>query len=120
VAASSWARWRPEIAKACDGSHHTIEGIEASLASGQFHYLELDDDAGCYVVEIQPYPQEIALQIWWAAGTLEALVAGLPDVHEWARQRGCTEVLIEGHAGWARALRHLDYAVWSITLRRPL
>lgn len=115
---SEWARWRPEIAKAADGSHHTIEDIEQSLTEGRSRLLTLP--ACCYVVELVDYPAERACQITWAAGELEALVEGLPRVHAWAKQQGCTEMLVEGHPGWKRALAASGYGLWSITLRRPL
>lgn len=113
-----WTLWRPEIAKACDGSHHSIVSIEAQIASGRAFVLA--DDACCYVVELVDYPQERACQITWAAGTLPQIKANLPKVHAWAKAQGCSEMLVEGHAGWARALRDLEYKPWSVTLRRAL
>lgn len=118
MADASWTRWRPEVAKACDGSHHTIESIEANLAAGTWQVLTQPDC--CYIVEVQTYPTETACQIWWAAGTLPAIIAGLTDVHTWAKLQGCTEMLVEGQPAWKRALAHLDYGVWSVTLRKAL
>jgi hypothetical protein len=65
----SWADWRGEIAKACDGSHHTIESIEKTIADGTAHVLV--DEGCCYIVEVNDYPTERACQVMWAAGDLK-------------------------------------------------
>ncbi len=116
--AEQWTRWRPEIAKACDGSHHSIESIEQAIAEGRSHVLLVP--GGCMVVELVNYPRQRACQVMWAAGTLAALVAGLELVHTWAKAQGCTEMLIEGHPGWVRALRGIGYRPWSATVRKAL
>lgn len=115
---SAWARWRPKIAAACDGAHHTIDSIEGSLACGRAHLLTLPDC--CFVVELADYPQARACQVMWAAGALEAVVAGAPRLHAWAKAQGCTEMLVEGRAGWIRALKDIGYRPWSVTLRKAL
>jgi hypothetical protein len=118
VGENSWPRWRSEIAKACDGSHHTIESIEQSIAEGRAHVLTMPDC--CYIVELAPYPQALACQIMWAAGALDAIKAALPRVEAWARLKGCSEMLVEGQAGWQRALKTQGYEPWSVTIRKPL
>lgn len=118
MAGADWQRWWPEFAKACDGSHHTIETIEAQLANGSTCLLER---GGCaYIVSIEKYPTQTACQVWWAAGDLQGLVDQLPLVHEWARTNGCTEMLIEGAPAWQKALQPLGYRTWSVTLRKAL
>lgn len=114
----SWEQWRGEIAKACDGSHHTIESIEQSIREGRA--LPLYAPGCCFVVEVHDYPNARACQVTWAAGTLESIIAAAPDLHAWARSHGCTEMLVEGHPAWQRALKPVGYEVWSVTLRMPL
>lgn len=118
MADASWDRWRDEIAKACDGSHHTIESVEASLQAGEARLL----DAGtcCFVVEVHAYPAAKACQVMWAAGTLSEIEANLPALDDWAKQQGCTEILEEGHLGWGRILKRHGWAPWSLTMRKPL
>lgn len=115
---SAWARWRPEVAAACDGSHHTIESIEASLFDGRAQLLTMPDC--CFVVELADYPEARACQVMWAAGTLAAVIAAAPRLHAWAQAQGCSEMLVEGRAGWVRALKDIGYRSWSVTLRKAL
>jgi hypothetical protein len=114
----SWAEWRDQFAKACDGSHYTIEALEHALLSGKLY--PLFGDGCCYLVEIVSYPTETACQIMWAAGDLDAVLSELPKVEAWAKAQGCSEMLVEGRAGWARALRNMNYRPWSVTVRKGL
>lgn len=118
MAASDWAAWRGEIAKACDGSHQTIDSIEADIAEGRA--LPVYGQGCCFIVEIHQYPGVRSCQVTWGAGELKPILAAMPHLHDWARGRGCTEMLIEGRAGWARALRDLGYETWSVTVRKAL
>ena len=113
-----WALWREKVAKACDGSHHRIEDIERSLVEGPAQLLTMPDC--CFVVEVVDYPAARACQVLWTAGDLKAVVEATPRLHVWARFQGCTEMLVEGRSGWARALREIGYRPWSVTLRKAL
>lgn len=115
---NAWARWRPRIAAACDGSHHTIDSIEANLVAGRAHLLTLPDC--CFVVELADYPAARSCQVMWAAGGLAAIVEATPRLHAWAKAQGCTEMLVEGRGGWTRALKDIGYRPWSVTLRKAL
>lgn len=115
---ADWTRWRGEIAKACDGSHHSIETIEAGIAEGRLTALYAD--GCCFVVELQDYPGVRACQALWVAGSLEAALAAAADLEAWARLKGCSEMLIEGHPAWQRALKGLGYRLWSVTVRKAL
>lgn len=115
---SAWARWRSRIAAACDGTHHTIGGIEEDLVAGRAHLLTMPDC--CFVVELADYPAARACQVMWAAGALAAIVEAAPRLHAWAKAQGCTEMLVEGRGGWVRALKDIGYRPWSVTLRKAL
>jgi hypothetical protein len=118
VDAGSWGFWREKFASACDGTHNTIDEIERGLFEGRSHHLV---GQGCsFIVEIVEYPGERTCQVTWAAGDLDAIVATLPDLEAWAIQQGCTEILEEGHAGWARVLKRHGWKPWSVTMRKAL
>lgn len=114
----SWGDWRDLIAQACDGTHNTIEDVDRGLAEGRLHHLTAR--GCCFVVEVVDYPGERACQVQWAAGTLQAIEAALPDLEAWAVTRGCTELLEEGHAGWGRVLKRHGWKPWSVTMRKAL
>lgn len=113
-----WAIWRDLVAKAADGSHQTIESIERTLEDGSAQLLTAT--GCCFIVELTNYPTERACQVMWSAGTLDAILAALPGLHAWAKAQGCTEMLVEGHAAWQRALKPLGYRPWSVTIRKAL
>lgn len=114
----NWDHWRGEVAKACDGSHQTIESVERSLAEGRSHALMTED--ACFIVELADYPTERACQVMWAAGDLETIKRRTPELEAWAKAQGCTEMLVEGHRGWERALRDIGYRPWSVTVRKAI
>lgn len=118
AAPRGWAHWRDEIAKACDGSHHTIESIERQIVAGRLHVLEPRDC--CLLVEIVDYPEQRACQVMWAAGDLTAILAAAPDVEAWAQLHACTEMLVESRPAWARALQPIGYRPWAVILRKPI
>lgn len=120
MSAELWARWRPEIIRAIqpDG-HQTIDSIERDLIDG--HAKLWANERCCVVVEFHRYAGgALACQIRWAAGTLDALTADLAELEKDVKAAGCTEVLISGRAGWARAFRQRGYEPWSLTVRKEL
>jgi hypothetical protein len=114
----SWERWRPEIAKAVDGSHHTIESIDRQLAEGNLYPWFAEDC--CLLLSFVQYPSERTCQVMWAAGDLGAVLAQSDAVDAFARGAGCTEILIESRPAWGRALKSLGYRPWSVTVRKAL
>lgn len=114
----NWQRWRSEIAKAVDGSHHTIETVEQQLIERRLHAWMTEDC--CILIEIIRYPAETACQYMWAAGDLAAILAEEPRIVDWAVRAGCTEILVESRPAWAKALKPLGYDLWSVTVRKAL
>lgn len=117
--AAQWARWRDRFAEAMDGSFHTIEGLERLVLQGRVQLWPGRNAA--IVTEIVTYVGgERAIQGLWAAGDVAEVMDLIPGAEAYGRLMGCTSVLIEGRAGWARALKALGYAPWSVTLRKAL
>jgi len=116
---TDWALWRDRIASAMDGSHQTIESLEAAIAGGLNHAWMADE--ACLIVDFQSYPGGArTAQVLWAAGELKPVLEELSKLEAWAKAAGFTEVLIEGRAAWARLLRGAGYEPWSVTIRKEL
>lgn len=101
------------------GSHQTIESVEADLAAGRAHAWF--HPGACLLLEFVRYPGgAVACQVMWAAGDLSDVLLALSEVEAWAKKAGCTEVLIEGRAAWAKVLKGVGYKHWSVTIRKEL
>lgn len=117
--AAQWARWKPLFAEAMDGSFHSIDGLEKLVLQGRVQFWPGKDAA--IITEIMTYVGgEKAIQGLWAAGDMAEVMELVPGAEAYGRLMGCTSVLIEGRAGWARALKSLGYKPWSVTVRKPL
>jgi len=116
---AQWLKWRDRFAEAMDGSYQTIESLEKLVLQGRVQFWPGRNAA--IITEVQTYPGgERAIQGLWAAGDVAEVMELIPGAEAYGRLHGCTSVLIEGRAGWARPLKALGYAPWSVTLRKAL
>lgn len=115
---AQWSKWRPEFAKAMDGSFHTVDALERLIFQNR---AQLWPGARAAIVtEIQDYPGERVLQALWAAGDVDEIIALIPGLESFGRLMGCTSVLVEGQKAWQRVLKPHGYGHWSTTLRKAL
>jgi hypothetical protein len=114
----TWDMWRDRIAKAVDGSHHTIEAIDQRLSTGRLRAWMTPDC--CLLLEFVQYPTERACQVMWAAGDLAAILGQADAIEAFAKEAGCTEMLIESRPAWAKVLAGRGYRPWSVTVRKGL
>lgn len=99
---SEWLRCRPWIEAAltyADGTH-TIEDIEAGIASGRFQFWAGKRCA--LVTEIIEYPRLKALNFFLIGGDLGELMQLEPQISGWARAHGCSRALGVGRKGFER------------------
>jgi hypothetical protein len=114
-----WARFRDQFAEAMKDSFYSIEGLERSIGQGKSIFFPGVKSA--IVGERQVYEGgKVVFQVTWAIGDLEELKNLSYGVESVARLLGCTEMLIEGRAGWQKELKALGYAPFSVTVRKPL
>jgi hypothetical protein len=115
---SQWARFRDGFAKAIEG-FWTIEDLEARIANRRAFFFPGREAA--VVAQIQSYPDgSKVFQALWVTGNMEELVSMVPGIEAVARMMGCTDALIEGSAGWKRALEPFGFKLWSVTLHKKL
>lgn len=117
--AVQWLKWRDRFAEAMSGSFHTIEALEQMVFQGRVQFWPGRDAA--VITEVVSYAGgETALQGLWGAGDLDEIRQMIPGLESYGRLRGCTSVLIEGRAGWVRALKDQGFEPWSVTVRKAL
>lgn len=117
--AKQWARFRDQFAQAMEGSLYKVDDLELMIASGSAYFWPGKDSA--VVAQRVVYPSgEAVMQTLWAVGDIDEVVRLAPGIEATARLVGCSSMLVEGHAGWARVLKAQGYDRWSVTLRKEL
>jgi hypothetical protein len=114
-----WARFRAQFAEAMADGLYRVEDLEADIFAGRAYLWP--GKAAALVAQKMDYPSgESVLQVLWAVGDVDELLAMAPGVEATGRLLGCSSMLIEGRAGWARVLKRHGYEPWSVTVRKAL
>lgn len=114
-----WARFRDRFAEAMDASLYSIDELEQRIATHRA-YLFAGKNAAV-VGQVEPYPGGAqAMQISWACGDLDEILALAPGIEAMARMVGCTVMIVEGQKGWERLLKPHGYAFFSTTVAKEL
>lgn len=112
--ASEWARCEAWLAAALEHSFgYEIEDVRAEIVAGEAQFWPGRNAA--IVTQVWTFPRAKAVNFWLAGGDLAELVDEMrPCVEAWARAMGCTNTIIAGRAGWARALKDEGYRpIWT-------
>jgi len=94
---------------------HTFDDIVAGCYTGRFRLWSRK--WACVVTEIHDYPQKRAVNIFLAGGDLDVIRDGMPDVAEYAKAIGATELTMTGRSGWLRALASQGWAKSHVAMR---
>lgn len=114
-----WARFRDRFAEAMDTSLYSIEELEERIATHRA-YLFAGKNAAV-VAQVEPYPGGArAMQVQWACGDMDEILALAPGIEAMARMVGCTMMIVEGQKGWERLLKPHGYDFFSTTLAKEL
>lgn len=114
-----WARFRPLFENAMREGFWTLEDLEQKIAHKRAYFFPGKEAA--IVTEVVTYPGgERAMQAIWACGDPDEIVQLAPGVEAVARMMGCTTMLVEGRAAWAKVLKPLGYVNFSVTVRKAL
>lgn len=92
----------------------TIQDLERALATGAALLWHGERSA---LVTTRHGPD---LHVWLGCGDIKELKAIAPGVFAHARAVGCTDITINGRAGWSRALRGLGFVRDGEELRKRL
>lgn len=98
---AEWARCREHLSGALAGLW-TLAAVEQEIRAGRAVLWPMEKSA--VVTQIHEHPSGRVLRIWLAGGDLSELLHFLPAADEYARERGCMQVEIEGRPGWERVL----------------
>ena len=114
-----WARFRDAFASAMDGDLYAVDDLEAKVLS---HRAILFAGKGSAIVgETTAYPGgALAMQLLWACGNVEEIVALLPGIEALARIQGCDRMIVEGPRAWERVLKSSGYGFFSATVTKGL
>jgi hypothetical protein len=79
--------------------------------------VRLGVPVGAYATEIIRYPRAVVLRVWIGGGDAEAMISTLGDLESYARDEGCSQILVEGPASIRRLYaEHFELA--RVVLRR--
>lgn len=117
-ALTDWERCRPWIEAALSYSHgtHTIEDVEAAIASGEAVFWPAPKAA--MVTEVLELPRAKVMHFWLCGGDLDELQKMRAYIEGVAISQGCTKASTAGRPGWQRVLRNDGYNFgWSVTVK---
>lgn len=116
---AQWLRFRDQFADAMEGGLYTIGDLEQMIADGRAYFWP--GRAAAVITERVAYPSgEAVMQSIWGVGDLAEILELTPGIEAAARLVGCSRMLIEGRAGWARVLKGRGYEPWSTTVSKVL
>ncbi len=97
-----------------------MQDVEASLAAHQARLWV--GERSCILTEVLPYDNvgERVLHAWLAGGDLEEIETAIAPIEKWARGEGCTQVSIDGRAGWQRVMAKYGYEHETTSIRKFL
>lgn len=111
---AEWTRCAPwiEAALARAGGTHNLADVRVLVESCECRFWAGRNAA--MVTEVQVWPRTTWFLFWLAGGDLLELRDELrPSGEAYARERGCSRVLIVGRQGWARALPGYETVAWT-------
>lgn len=85
--------------------HVTEQEVFERLLTGRAHLWCGNKCSG--VTEVT---DENALHVWLAGGSLDGLIAMLPDVEAFAKAMHCASIELTGRKGWQRIFPRFGYA----------
>lgn len=84
-----------------DVGTHALEDVWALIESGIAQLWPTPD--GAMVTVVETYPKAKVLRGWLAGGDLRQIQKSEPTIRAWAKDVGCTLVMIGGRRGWLKA-----------------
>lgn len=116
----TYARWRPEFAKAMDERFHPIEWIDWALAKGFLTGFFGEKSALLAYYTDHPGGARTG-GVFHALGDIDELETEIrPLAEQWAKSQGCIEIQLDGRRGWIRRLKQYGYRHEKTTVAKGL
>ena len=98
----------PQIRRALDydPSPHSLADVAEQLRSGKAQAWQEGD--GLILTQVLDGG---VLNYWIAAGKMADVLALIPRIEAWARERGCTQATMTGRRGWSKVLTGLGWTI---------
>lgn len=116
---AQWERFRALFVEGMEDGPFSVEKLEDRISAGEVYFWP-GREAALVTERVEHDSGAVDLQVLWAVGDPTEAIAMLPGIEATARALGCTGMLVEGRAAWARLLKPHGYAPWSVTVRKEL
>lgn len=113
-----YMRFRHMFADVLDPDYYPLEWLDGQIWSGKMRLFTTAESA--IIVSIKTYPSGLLeLHGEMAVGKLQEIISALIPLSEnWARDLGCSVVVIESRPGWGKVMS--DYKLHQVCLRKAL
>lgn len=91
------------------GNLYTVEDIRYYLRVGHMTAFVNEEPSGCIITDVSDYPQKRVLNVVAGFGTIEGIVALIPQLYAHAEENRCDTFYMRGRPGWARVLPKHGY-----------
>jgi hypothetical protein len=97
---------------------YTLEDIGKGILEGEMQLWCHKNSSA--VTSLDVYPKALVCCIFLAAGFLDEVMEIREGIEEWAREQGCSSVMLIGRKGWSRKLRDSGYYESAVVLHKEL
>lgn len=111
---------RERLQKAIDfgGGEHSIEELVRETALGRMQCFH--NDQAVVFTQVERRGIGRLMNVYLAAGDLDAVLALQPEFMAYGRAEGCSSVLCHGRLGWAKVLPAHGWTPKYLTWEHPL
>ena len=100
------------------GHTHTPEDLQAAVSEGKMQAWQ--NGQSVVVTEVLGFPQQRVLNVFLAVGNLDEIMALTDEVVAFAKQHGCSRLIMGGRKGWAKVLPKYGWKKPRVQYELPL
>jgi hypothetical protein len=117
---AEFERCRAWLEAALEEAHgtHTIDDVREGVRTGRCHFWPGENSAA--VTEVFQFPRARVLNVFLAGGDLGELLKMEAYFCSWAAHLGCSQIVLTGRPGWAKALQSLGWQRTAVVLAKSI